>query len=158
MSDGHVANELFRYALGWTLHHEIAHVRLRHPNAHSILSRDEERSADLHATTWLLEHAPDAQQKRVRTFGAIVGILALDTFEAMLGDPAKNTHPKAYERLAYCLNCYDAPDDDEAFAFALCGMQYNLQQRGSTSSLDGSSFRDILNDYLVSMSRATKPQ
>jgi Peptidase U49 len=137
------------------IHHEIAHVTLGHSAAHSVLSQDEEKAADKQATTWLLARAADAQQRRVRTLGTIIGILALDTFEAVLGDPSQSTHPRAYLRLADCLDCYDAPDDDEAFAFALCGMQFNLQQRGSAATLDGASFRSILDDHLVAMNRAT---
>lgn len=127
-SDGHIANELFRYAIAWTLHHEIAHVRLQHPAILDWISMPQEREADLAATDWVLGDCVDPRHLRMRTLGVVVAILALDSLEFVGGDTPIDSHPKAYERLAYCLNQYAAPEEDEAFAFALCGMQFNCTQ------------------------------
>ena len=53
-SDVHVTNELFLCAIAWILHHEIAHIKLGHPDIETIISLKEEREADEAATTWIL--------------------------------------------------------------------------------------------------------
>jgi hypothetical protein len=159
LSDGHVANELFMCALAWTVHHEYAHARLNHPNRELTNAPQEEAAADLAATDWIFEGAPSERHLRKRALGVIVGVLALDVLEYAQQDPPSRSHPKAYERLAYCLNRYAQQEEDEAFAFALCGMQFNLRQRGLTPSLDGPSFRAILDEcfYARAMDRRSQP-
>jgi hypothetical protein len=152
-SDIHVANELFLCAVAWTIHHEIAHVLLQHPGIDSENSQREEREADLVATDWILAFAPTPEHLRKRVLGVIVAILALDTIEFSIGDPASRTHPTAYERLAYCLVKYAAADDDEAFAFALCGLQFSLAQRNIELPLDAPSFRHLLDEFFLARHR-----
>jgi hypothetical protein len=153
LSDVHIANELFLAAFAWTIHHEIAHVRLQHPTLGMWDSQIQERDADVAATDWVLGQAPNERARRKRAFGIIVGILALDTFEAMLNDPTPTSHPPAFQRLAYCLDRYGNDEHDEAFAVALCGMQFNAGHRKVTSTLDGESFRRILDELLLAMYR-----
>lgn len=148
-SDSHCANELFLCALAWTVHHEYAHSILNHPNRELVNAQQEERDADLAAVDWIFRDAPTHKHLRKRALGVVIGILALDGLEFAQGDPSATSHPKAFERLAHCLNKYSRPDDDEAFAFALCGMQFNQSQRGVESALDGDSFRSILDEWLV---------
>lgn len=154
LSDSHVANELFMAALAWTVHHEYAHARLNHPARELVNAALEEKDADLAATDWIFEKAPSARHLRKRALGVVVAILALDVLEHAQNDPPATSHPRAYERLSYCMNRYAEAEDDEAFAFALCGMQFNLQQRGVVSSLDGPTFRSLLDDCFLA--RATR--
>jgi hypothetical protein len=86
---------------------------------------------------------------RKRVLGVIIGILALDGLEFIKGDPPATTHPKAYDRLAYSLRRYRVAPDDEAFAVALCGMQFNCGQRQVEAPLDGESFQSILDDLFL---------
>jgi peptidase U49-like protein len=158
LSDGHVANELFLCALAWIVHHEYAHARLSHPNRELANAPQEEQAADLAATDWIFVGAPSERHLRKRALGVIVGILALDVLEYAQQDPPSRSHPKAYERLAYCLNHYPQQEEDEAFAFALCGMQFNLRQRGLTPPLDGPSFRAILDEFFYARAMDTRPQ
>jgi Peptidase U49 len=157
-SDRHVANELFLCALAWTVHHEYAHARLNHPNRELTNAPQEEQAADLAATDWIFVGAPSERHLRKRALGVIVGILALDVLEYAQQDPPSRSHPKAYERLAYCLDHYPQAEEDEAFAFALCGMQFNSRQRGLSPPLDGPSFRAILDECFFARAMDSRPQ
>ncbi len=53
--DEHVATELFLCSLAWMLHHERAHIVLKHPFVNTSLSEIEEREADEFATKWFLD-------------------------------------------------------------------------------------------------------
>jgi hypothetical protein len=62
-SDEHVATELNLSAIGWMLHHEIAHVVLGHAFIGTAFAHQEELEADHYATNWLLEgQHPDAHR------------------------------------------------------------------------------------------------
>jgi hypothetical protein len=56
-----IVNELMLSALGWILHHELAHLRCGHSN---IPNREEEKEADIEATKWIFSEVIDNAERK----------------------------------------------------------------------------------------------
>lgn len=152
-SDVHVANELFLSGLAWIFHHELAHLRLGHSGFDTAVTIDEERSADLSATRFILEECVHPDEYRKRSLGVAVGILALQAIERDDHAAPLRTHPRSFERLDYCLLEADLSEDDEIYAFCLCVMQIQLAVSGKSIAHDGRSFREVYDSYLLEFAR-----
>lgn len=154
-SDEHVATELFLCAIGWMLHHEIAHVVLEHPLIGTAFAQQEERDADHHATNWLLEgqHA-DAPELKKRVLGITVALLCLQSLEVNDHLCLRNTHPAAHDRIFSNLNNYQAINHEIVAAFSSVILQYLFHDTGISANLDGHSFAEILGDLLYVISRS----
>lgn len=156
LSDIDVANELFLCALAWALHHEISHVALSHSFATSPIDMTQEKAADIEATKRILVSAPDSQQRGKRALGMIAAIMALqyiDSTEAAQS-PFRRLHPRAFERLAYCLDVHQWMPEDIPYAFSLALLQVFMAERNIQYELSGDSVADILNGFFVSLSGA----
>lgn len=110
-----VADELTLCAVGWLLHHELAHIARGDSGLVSPAdSRIQETRADRAATNWLLEKAPVGLPRTKRTVGIAASTFCLMALE--LSGPrrsaADRTHPPAAERV--CANLLDSslgPDE-----------------------------------------------
>ena len=152
--DEHVATELFLCAIGWILHHEIAHVVLKHPMIKSSFGQQEERAADQHATNWLLEGLqPGAPELKKRVLGITVALLCLQSLEVNDHVCLRNTHPSAHDRIFSNLNNYQASNHEIVAAFSSVVLQYLFHDTGISANLDGHSFAKILGDLLYEISR-----
>ncbi len=152
-TDIHVANELFLCGVAWIIHHEIAHVRLRHPPIRSNRSLMEEREADIEATKWILSESKVSQESKKRTVGIAAAILAMQGIQQPSPFSVHDTHPTTFERIDYCLTEAGISDDDEVFAFAACVMQIQLAARGVNLAPDAGSFKELFSEYLVALAR-----
>lgn len=151
-SDIHVANELFLCAIAWIIHHEIAHVKLEHPDVESVTSLSEEREADISATSWILAHSDVEAEYRKRTVGIATAILAIQGTESNTGDILQ-THPKAFERLYDCLENAQIDDDNEVYAFSSFVMQMQLATQGISIPTDANSFKELFSEILIIFAR-----
>lgn len=152
-SDVHVANELFLCSIAWIIHHELSHVRLGHNPLLTIRSQTEEKEADLGATEWILNECADNQEYRKRTIGIAAAILSLQGIAGDTSFDIRESHPRAFERIDYCLTSAGIDDNEEVFAFAACIMQIQLSYYGINIAHDGSSFRDLYSKYLIEFAR-----
>lgn len=154
-SDVHVANELFLCAIAWIIHHEIAHVRLKHGAAYSTDVIQQEKEADLWATDWILSLADPPLEFKKRTLGIAAAILALQFADNRPNGPDAypRTHPRSVERLDYCFDRMGVSNDDLVYAFATALLQLYLAARGVSATLSGTSIRDIQSGFMVALAR-----
>lgn len=154
--DTHVATEIFLCSIAWILHHEIAHVVLRHPLIGTTFAQEEERQADRHATKWLLEGLhPDAAESKKRVIGITVALLCLQSLEVGVRSCLRNTHPAAHARIFDNLDsCHDWSNETAA-AFSSVVLQYLFRDEGVMINTEGNSFSEIYGDLLFDISRAT---
>lgn len=152
-TDIHIANELFLCGVAWIVHHELAHLRLGHPAIKSNRSYIEEREADVEATRWILAESKVPRESRKRTVGIAAAILAMQSIQRPSQFSILDTHPRAFERIDYCLNAAKVSDDDEVYAFAACIMQIQLASRGLDFAPDAKCFKEIFSEYLVAFAR-----
>jgi hypothetical protein len=154
-SDEHVATELFLCAIGWMLHHEIAHVVLEHPLIGTAFAQQEEREADHHATNWLLEgQHPDTPEFKKRVLGITMALLCLQSLEVNNHLCLRNTHPAAHDRIFSNLNNYQATNHEIVAAFSSVILQYLFHDTGIAANLDGHSFAEIHGELLFDISRS----
>jgi hypothetical protein len=155
LSDGHVANELFLCAVAWTLHHEIAHVAMQHSAGVAAVNLAQEKEADLEATKHILFTAPEEPQRQKRALGIISAILALQYLDSPQNYSGNipRTHPRAFERLAYCLDVHPWEPDCLVHAFALVLMQIFMSESGVTCELEGDSLSSVLYGFFINLSR-----
>lgn len=152
-SDVHVTNELFLCSVAWIIHHELSHIRLGHNPILTIRSLTEEKEADLGATEWILNECADEQEYRKRTIGIAAAILSLQGIADNGSFDIRKSHPRAFERIDYCLTAAGIEDNEEVYAFAACIMQIQLSYHGVNIAHDGFSFRDVYSKYLVEFAR-----
>jgi hypothetical protein len=94
-----VAEEVFRLAVAWILHHEIAHIRLQHSASPGPDAVQEEWEADRASTDWLLRVPGMSQADRLARFcGVAAGLGWLSALYVYLGHGQSQTHPPEGER------------------------------------------------------------
>jgi hypothetical protein len=100
------ANNLFLGAVGWTLLHEVAHIRLNHQETTSELRRRQEHEADQWATKWIFERAGQGLNRDFRIFATATGIIWVGLIDIIRR--GSTTHPHASERFYKCSNLFGA--------------------------------------------------
>lgn len=143
-------------ALGFILHHELAHVRLGHIATKGLLSIEQEKEADRAAAEWLLG-SPDLDGKELlkRQLGVTIALGWLASRNVYIGH-SSTTHPPAWDRLYQVLEQYVENDDAIAWAFAAALLGVHLEnQRRSEIDLgkECESFKEGVNDYIDILSR-----
>ena len=107
ISEVSFASELFLCAMGWILHHELAHIKLGH-RGFSVLSIKEETCADKLATETLLDGVTDSTISEKRGLGIAIALLAISCLELEVRVVRNNgflsSHPKTATRLYDALN------------------------------------------------------
>lgn len=143
-------NDAMLAALGWILHHEIAHHRRKHRSqGSSIYSVQEETEADEDAVDWVFEKCPD-KQLVFRQIAMLIGLMAIQYLEVPTGPvTAVGSHPPTTERLYRCLDRSGAAEDGVVRAFAAIAMHFQLCQHGLSAPLDGNSFQEIMDGALA---------
>lgn len=145
-----VANELFLISVAWIIHHEIAHVRAKHPAMHRNYAVKQEVEADEMATDWILEKCENAELSKKRQLGMVTALLAMQLLDEPPDvDTYVSTHPPTVERLYSCLERARVNDDGAPRAFAAVALQLQLSQYDLSIPLDGSSIQDILAGALI---------
>ena len=152
-SDLHVANELFRAAIAWMLHHEIAHLRCGHSTV-SARSRDEEKEADLAATSWIFSPDCSDAEREKRALGLCIAILVITSIDLDAGIFDDSTHPKIFHRFDYCLEAVGL-DDDVAYAFSVVMLRLHLTTCGhGVPASREAPFKELFGDHLCAVYEA----
>ena len=153
--DEHVASELFLCSLAWMLHHERAHVVLKHPFVNTSLSEIEERDADKFATKWLLGGLEENDPRlKKRALGIAVAVLCLQSLEVGSVTCLRNTHPAAYDRIFENTLSYKCGNEEVVEAICTVVLQYLFHDTGISANINGATFSEILGDLLYDISRS----
>jgi len=132
-SDENVADELCLVSCAFLLHHELAHIRLRHiAGQKGDWSLSQEKEADIVAAEWLLDGI-DASDKRFvkRMMGIVQALLSTTALGLYGGNLGGTSHPFSYDRLTSLLHRFPsaASHDLEAFAFAVLDLHFQNSGR-----------------------------
>jgi len=143
-------------ALGFILHHELAHIRLGHTATKELLSIEQEKDADRAAADWLLG-SPDLDGRELlkRQLGVTIALGWLASRNVYIGHSSK-THPPAWDRLYQILEQYVENDHAIAWAFAAAMLGVHLEnQRRSEIDMERefSSFKEAVSYDVDVLSR-----
>lgn len=152
-SEIYPVNELFFCMVAWIIHHEIAHIRLNHQPLVSTNSIVEEKEADIAATKWILGNSINQQKSSKQTIGIAAAILALQEIQEPFRFSSFQTHPKAFERIEYCLAEASVAENDNVYAFAATIMQIQLSYRGIEITPDWTTYKELFSEHLIEFAR-----
>jgi len=153
-SDLYVADELCLCALALLMHHELAHIRLRHssPSIPEI-----ECDADYHAIDWILGSVGENDPRFIkRSLGCVVAFGTIAANQIYSGEYDITTHPRGFDRL---VNSFDRHiNDPNHLVWFTVGLVLSLHMQNSghpvPSPADGFvSARDCVEAYVEHLSR-----
>ncbi len=131
----HLTNEIFLAALAWILHHERAHVELKHTgNSRGAESVKQELDADRSASEWVMAGCADELERQKRAFGIATGLLAMALLDSpRLKIPEVRSHPPDMERLVANLEIAQLGEENIVYSYSFvilqfCIGQYDLKQ------------------------------
>jgi len=150
-----VANELYLASMAWILHHELAHIRLKHPN--SPINHEEEKQqeieADNSATKWILEGICDEDMIQKRGLGIAIATLILTSQDILAGEFKEKTHPKSFQRLYDALKAYFKDEDHLVYAFSSTILYLNMALNGiEINHNDKETWKQNLESCLIEFS------
>jgi hypothetical protein len=155
--DKHLADEHATTALGYILHHELAHLRLGHKAEHGLRSIEQEKAADRMAAEWLLDSSGLTPNDLLRRhLGIAIALGWLASISVYTGHSSGSSHPPAWDRLYQVFEQYLSSDDDQVWAFimAVLGLHLENQRRSLvTPGRPCRSFKEGVNYYLDVISR-----
>jgi hypothetical protein len=127
-----VADELSLVTCAYLLHHELAHIRLRHSAAvDDCLSRSQEKDADIEAAQWVLDGIdPQGPVFKKRALGIVQGFLLGTVMGLYRNDFGGTRHPYSYDRLASFLHRVLSGADHVAWAFAFAVLDLHFNNSG----------------------------
>lgn len=156
-SDQHVADELFLVALGYILHHELAHLKLGHVGEKGVASVLQEKDADREAANWLLEGLDDEWTPMFvkRALGIAIGLSWLASLNVYIGPAASKTHPPAYDRLYQVLAQHIEDSGHPVWAMVSLILSLHLQNQGIPfgESVEFGSFQEAANYYVEQIAK-----
>lgn len=153
-----LGEEIFRLAVAWVLHHELAHLRLQH----SVPSVKIEYEADHAATDWLLKADELSQaDRRARYFGIATGLGWLSALNVYIGPGNGKTHPPAGQRFVNGVEYMTKGlGDDAELPWAVCQMVLLLHAQNASFPVESKhmagSFKEIAT-YLLQVIEKAKP-
>ena len=144
LSDEGVANEFTRGAIAALIHHELAHIALKHTGPSEI---DSEKDADSHSWDWVLDSNQSggdaAELKRILMLihANLVGV----AIDIRLGRNTLISHPRNIDRLSSLLARFELDPNDLTYAFCLSILQFHTgftDHSYRTPGVEHKSFKD----------------
>lgn len=130
-SNEDVADKLFVSAVGFILHHELAHIQFGHTKSNGVESILNEKDADRAAAKWLLDGLEADDKEFVqRIFGIAVALLWTATLEAYVPSSGE-THPPGYDRLYQILSLFVDDDWHPVWSFVSIALKMHLDASGA---------------------------
>src|ERR1700722_941989 len=149
-SDEDLADELFLMALAFMIHHEIAHLRLKHVCATGLRSFEQERAADVAAADWLLsDQSLSEKQRAKRQLGTALGLGWLAVLDVYAKVASNNTHPPMPDRLFELMQRFE-PDPNGyvwGFLMALVGLHLGNKKAPVDDAMVFDSAKDTVDYY-----------
>ncbi|AWG32170.1 phage exclusion protein Lit family protein [Burkholderia cenocepacia] len=150
----YMVNEVFLSAIAWIIHHEIAHLRLKH-GIETTCSAREENEADAEATNWIFSGSLRDDERLKRQLGMAVALLSLQFLETPRGGYSKvESHPPSLERLDRCFKMAGVDEDGFICALTTVALQFQLANLDIEGALGGGSWSEIMSDAMVSFTTA----
>jgi hypothetical protein len=154
----YLATEIFLMAMGFILHHELAHFYLDHSGSKDLQTDQRirlEREADYAAAKWLLaENVVNPDMFLKRALGVALGLLWLTNKYIYVG-PGDPNHPPAYDRLFQTLQRHVEDEQHLVWAFVATFLSVHLQNRTVEVDLncEFDSFKAASNYYVDVISK-----
>ncbi|HEX7947102.1 MAG TPA: phage exclusion protein Lit family protein [Phenylobacterium sp.] len=145
--DWHV-QQLFLGATAWALHHEIAHVHLRHEEVTiDAVRRQQEHEADVWATRWILARAGTGRKREFRAYSAATGLAWLGLIDDVRR--GSTTHPHAAQRLGACAESFGLGARSPALELAAYTLKafFNPTEAVPATDTPAEAFEDALFRY-----------
>lgn len=135
-----VANELYLCAMGWILHHEIAHIYKNHKSTDDdVKSRQQEDEADKSAAEFILAGIADNATINKRCLGGAIAFLVMTSKDLLSEEAAifqENTHPKSFVRLKEVLDKYCIDKDHVAYGLCTVMIHSHMGMRGKQTTIN----------------------
>ncbi len=146
-----VAQEMFLCAVGWILHHELAHIRLGHRDI-PLDSLKEETEADKLATETLVQGITDKDHLFKRGLGITNALLALCCLDMETRDVQwsniPRSHPNVAERLFRALGHQALANQSDVYTFAVYILKLHFDHLGiEIHPRDYADVKCCLSDY-----------
>lgn len=154
-SDEYAADQLCLKAIGYILHHELAHIYCGHKRCKGPDSIQQEKEADLQAAEWLLGNPaldPNVRLGRELAIAAGLGWLAaIDVYVR----PSGTTHPPSYDRLYQIMDHYVVNKNSLVWALLAILLLLHLQNQNVDWGKDVAhdSWKSAVNYYVDVISR-----
>lgn len=151
-----VATELCLCSIAYLVHHELAHIRLKHAGCSTISI---EKEADFEATDWLLNHSLDEWDDKFikRALGIAMAFEVLTARGIYTGDYGGISHPYSYDRLFHNLEKYITDPQHLVWAFICSTLKLHLDNKKiETPEIEYKDFKECVNSYLDLLSRNTQ--
>lgn len=149
----HIGNEFCLCAVAYIIHHELAHIRLKH-NAY-IESIEQERDADYEASDWIMDGTiSDELVFTKRMLGISLALQALTIRGIYTGRFSSNSHPRSFDRLYNTLSRYLTDDDHVIYAITAIALQLHMQ--GAKIVGEPGIYDDVqqcFNDYIEKLAQ-----
>ncbi len=131
-SDENVADELCLVSSAYLLHHELAHVRLRHrADVDDALSLQQEKEADIAAAEWILDGIAEDDPRFIKRMLGIVQAFLLTTAYGLYGGTlGGKRHPFSYDRLSSILSRFLGTNNHVAKGYAYAVLSLHFQNSG----------------------------
>jgi len=152
-----VADKLFLTAVGFILHHELAHIALGHSPAKGVDSIQQENEADRAAAAWLLDDLDQNDKRFVqRILGIAVALLWPAAINVYVPSPEHPSHPPGYDRLSRLLSQFVEDDNHQVWAFVRLALETHMHGRrlNYATNRKAASQRDAVEYYMDVISRA----
>lgn len=148
-----VATELSLCALAYMLHHELAHIILRHEKSNdNYVNIEAEKEADIYAANWILDNnlKTDGPVFRKRALGIAVALemlIAKGIYKKDINHLID--HPRAFDRLINTLSNFITNPNHAVWAVLVSTLSIHLNNAGiSLPEKLYETFYDCLDDYL----------
>jgi hypothetical protein len=142
------ATEISLMASGFLLHHELAHIILKHPLG--VVDIDLERDADIEAARILLsDKTIPSDQFNKRIIGAVIGIQLLVMRSIYTRQFSGQSHPRTFDRLFNTLEQHVTDPNHLAWALSHFIVKLHLDNAGIPIPIvEHNTHRDCLNYYI----------
>jgi hypothetical protein len=154
-ADEETADQFCLMAIGYILHHELAHIRSGHGICTGVDSILQEKEADLRAAEWLLsDPALDPKNRLKRELGIACALAWLAAIEVYV-PPSGSSHPPSYDRLYQTMDRWLTNKNSPVWAFLAMLLLLHLQNRSFDWGKDvcHTSWKSVVDFCLDQISR-----
>lgn len=151
-----IADELTLCAIAYMLHHELAHIHLRHTDGSNI---EDERDADYASADWIFDRLNTNLNRDMftkRGLGVAIAFAILLAQGIHTGQYDGNTHPRSFDRLLHVLSRHVRNPHDPIWAFVVAVLTFHLDNADHGAVISKGpfdSFKECAESYVDALSR-----
>lgn len=153
--DEKVATELCLGATAFLVHHELAHIRLRHGGGDQL---DQERDADFAAADWALAGLADETDVRFvkRALAVALALELVVAYGIHAGKHGDEEHPRSFDRLMHTLDRHVRDENHSVWYFLVATLKLhldNVSHRAAISNGPYDTARECVDAFVDALSR-----